>query len=431
MEWLKIGQRRYFCLNEPTADCTRMQNKIHGLHREYTFYWQGTTLVKVAEETVKTGETGETGEIYRSYREYDTHLETENREYLLPLTARGKKKKLTPSAVMAIIPMGCDFYCQTGQEGMLVVQNIRNDQKLPIGEPERIRSLRSPEDMEAFLRDYIATCPPDYFEKVERVKNAPARTARYRPGDIFRVEVDRFRYAYGLITGEVRKMEKWPEFPQGAHSLKNLMAVPVFVRFYELLTENPNLTPEELASFSLGRASICCDGDLIHGRHPVVGHKTLAASDLDFPLVCTKFGMENPHLTAFSRDEAMEGAERYRLHVDWGFGVAELDAEDLSRNLRDFFRTYHSPYGGVNRFIFPWNLAEPESRNWPSFRDELQLRGEIRRELFAALGLPEADFDGFNRRFGGLTKAEMTEKLNENGKAPGAAFSFRAQCRKR
>ena len=410
MEWLKSGQRKYFCLNEPTGDCTHMQSRLHGLQREYTFRWQGTTLVKVAEETVKTGETGE---IYRSYREYDTHLETENREYLLPLTARGKKKKLTPSAVLAITPMGCDFYCQTGREGgMLVVQNVRNDQRLPIGEPGRIRSLRSPEDMEAFLREYIATCPPDYFEKVDRVKNAPARTVRYRPGDVFRVEVDRFRYAYGLITGEVRKMEKWPEFPKGAHSLKNLMAVPVFVRFYDLLTENPSLTPEELEPYPLGRVSVCSDDDLIHGRNPIVGHKTLAASDLDFPLVCTRFMRENPHLTVFSRDEAMEGAERYRLHVDWGFGAAELDSEDLPRELQDFFRTYHSPYGGVSRFIFPWNLAEPESGNWPSFRDELQNHGEIRRELFAALGLPEEEFDSFNRKFGGLTRAELTAKLN-------------------
>lgn len=71
--------------------------------------------------------------IFEDIAEYDTDLQTENREWLFHLTARGKKKKVTATNVLAVAPFGCEFYF-TLDSGRVVsahmgICNYRNNKK--------------------------------------------------------------------------------------------------------------------------------------------------------------------------------------------------------------------------------------------------------------------------------------------------------------
>ena len=335
-------------------------------------FFDGDTIRKVIEEEkqVRTN-----GEIYRqSYREYDTCLQTQERKLLLPLTKRGKPKPLTASAVG--------------------------------NTTEKIAAIQNDSDFQKFAKWYIATCPDDYFAKVERVKNSTHQTVKYRTGDIFRVEYDRFSYCYGLVTGEIRKILRWEELPD-SHSFHMLMTVPVMVRFYEVMTPNASMTPEELSQYPLGRVELCADNDLLWGTHPIVGHRRLAADDVEFPLVCSRV----------SGDFFPEEESACDLYVEWGTAQVVLPASSLSPVLQDWLKGYFCPWGGVQLGIFPdlVGLREEEKLRLDTYRNNLQIsqNREIREELFCCLGLPDdADFDDFAISFGGLTMEEIVKKLN-------------------
>ena len=55
------------------------------------------------------------------------------------------------------------------------------------------------------------------------------------------MEIDRFHYGYGIITGQIKEILKWKELPEN-HGLRELMMVPIMVRFYDVCTTDDNLS---------------------------------------------------------------------------------------------------------------------------------------------------------------------------------------------
>ena len=134
------------------------------------------------------------------------------------------------------------------------------------------------------MKYYINTCASDYFDKLAAFKNAKKVTVRYKPGDIFRVDFDRTHYGYGLITGTVKQFLSMKDLPED-HSLRSLMAVPIMIRPYKLLSSKSDLKAEDLSSVPLGRMMICSDNDIIWGTHAIVDHKKLEPNEIEFHLV--------------------------------------------------------------------------------------------------------------------------------------------------
>ena len=148
---------------------------------------------------------------------------------------------------MAIKPFGCDFCIQLCEDNSRIyAYNMRNHQVIPIGEEDRIKKIMSDEDFHEFMKYYISTCPDDYFERIAAVGNMEHQTIRFDAGDIFRCQVDRTHYAYGLILGKTRQIEKWDELPE-EHSFRHVMMQPIIVRMYDFVTTDKNMTDKELA----------------------------------------------------------------------------------------------------------------------------------------------------------------------------------------
>lgn len=400
-------ERRYLALDPIAQDAqtiTYIRNE-DTLHTRVTVFFEGDCIVKVITESLA----GRDGVFWmRQYDEYDTRLLTGGRQTLLPLTARGKPKKLTASSINAVTPFGCRLYLRIQNTSLsasteLYLLNPRSSKRFPLGEGDAIKAIRSEEDFRVFLARYIATCREDYFVKLKAFRDAKKVTVKYKPGDIFRIDYDRTRYCYGIITGELKRMKTMRSLPKD-HSFLHLMTVPIMVRLYRIITEDPGLTQEELAPFSLGQVLICSDNDIIWGTHPVIDHKDLTPDDLSFQLNCT---LQTHYTGRFTR----EGCS---MHIEWGFARVTLTYEQLSEALKNQLDRFPLMQGGVLTGIDPGFLAVDGSPNRDPNRCDLLDPGnsELRAEVFSCLGLePDTTFDQFAENFGGLTRQQILSRM--------------------
>lgn len=137
---LTDAERRYLALDpiDPSWETESMYSVTHWLKKRTVLFYKENTIVKVIHEVHSIDDDG--AYCWRDYSEFDTRLETDNRKMLLPLTARGRAKPITPTNVMAVKPFGCTFniYLKK-EESQIAVQNLRNNQIIPIGEEERVK----------------------------------------------------------------------------------------------------------------------------------------------------------------------------------------------------------------------------------------------------------------------------------------------------
>lgn len=408
-------ERRYFAL-DPVDPAWETQCFCYQSYKRYTrltIFFSGSTIVKAIEEEIYREEDGFRFE--ESCTEYDTRLLTENREFLLPLTARGKPKKLTATAVRGVAPFGCsltvrltrsDLYGERG--GSLYLTNPRAEQVFPIGEREAAACIDSDADFHAFARRYMDTCPPDYFDRLAAFRNFQRITVKYRPGDVFRVACDRSHWCYGVITGEVKQLRRMPEMPQNS-SFNTLMTVPIMVRLYALITDRADMTPQELQAYPLGRVLICSDNDIIWGTHPIVGHRMLTAEDIEFPLIVGRWRLHIPGLTRKAVPED--------IPVEWGLCSTVIPWRKVPEDLRQFLADYDTPHDGVRIGISPEDaLPDEKHRAYHDYRANLlnPHNDGIRAAILRLTGLPDgAGFDEFAVRFGGLTRQEIADRMQK------------------
>lgn len=417
---LSSEERKYMGLSElsPHYDTLRFYSKTNFWYTRVTAFFDGSTIIKVISENKAVADDGSVGSEY--YQEYDTNLPTAERRELLPLTSRGKPKTLSASNINSVTPFGCSFTFSvvSGEDSRIWLSNPRANKEFPVGERDAIASIRSEADFHSFMRYYISTCPEDYFDKLGKFMAAKKVTVKYRPGDIFRMELDRRHYCYGIITADIKKLKKMPELPEN-HSLRQLMMVPVMLRMYALVTDNPNMSARDLSSIPLGRVITAGDNDIIWGTHTIVDHKTLEPDDLEFNFICAKLAFKSPHITAHMQDmlirDGLIPTHKYVSYIEWGFAQTILPYEQMSEKLKELLSDYSSPHGTVRISISPL-LAVPDEkhRQYPAYRNNLlnPHNHEILNEIFACLGLePDTDFDSFAKKFGGLTRQEIIDRM--------------------
>ena len=415
-------ERRHLGLNALSNQwiALRLYNVLGSRYTRSTVFFDGDVIVKVICDIYFINDDGSACAC--SYTEYDTYLLTQEREKLLPLTSRGKLKPITISNLDAVTPFGCTLYVNLASQhpGPISLRNMRANKVFPIGEQDKLQNLHTEADFHAFMDYYISTCSEDYFAKLHAFQTAKKVTVKYRPGDIFRMELDRTHYCYGIITGTVKQLKSMPELPED-HSLRSLMLVPIMIRHYELVTGNPHLTAEDLRDVPLGRMSICADNDIIWGTHTIVDHRPLTPQDLEFHFVCTKVLCRTPHTTLFTQDFLMRqfstDVAAYSLYVEWGFAQTQLSFDQLSDTLKAYLANYSSPHGGVCGIIDPRSAFTNESYQ-THYKYQHNLLNPHNRaflnEIFACLGLPpDTSFDQFAQQFGGLTLQQIADRINK------------------
>lgn len=395
-------ERRYLALSPIYSewDTETYHTKTNLWYTKVTAFFDGNTIVKVISETKRILDNGLA--TYENYVEYDTKLDTDDRKLLLPLTQRGKAKPLSASNINAIMPFGCSFalVLESDNDTFLELSNPRANKRFPVGEWDTVAAIRSEADLHNFMKSYIDTCREDYFDKLKAFRSAKKVTVKYKVGDIFRMDLDRTRYCYGIITADIKKLKAMPELPE-KHSLRSLMTVPIMVRYYQTVTDDPSLKAKDLCQIPLSRVNIVSDNDIIWGTHTVIDHKTISEDDLEFNFICTTRRL-------FQRSENT-------LYIEWGFANTELRYEQISDKLKEMLLDYTSPHFGVNLRIDP-QMAVPDQkhRNYYSYKNNLlnPENKEMLNEIFFCLGLSaDTTFDQFAKKFGGLTRAEIASRI--------------------
>jgi hypothetical protein len=410
-------ERRYLALDpiNPSWETVSMFSVTYWLRKRTILFYEGNTLVKVIYEEHSVGEDGIA--VWRNYNEFDTYLETDNRTMLLPLTSRGRAKPITPTNIMAVKPFGCDLiiYLKTN-ESWIAAQNLRNNQKIAIGEKERVRQIMTDADFHEFMRYYISTCPDNYFEYIAVVRNAEHQTVRFTAGDIFRCQVDRTHYAYGLILGKTREIEKWAELP-AEHSFRHVMMQPIIVRMYDFVTTDMTMTADDLSGKALRPPKLCSDCDIFWGTHKIVSHKELVPDDIQFCLQLARQFEKNEHITPFTGETFANNAvsavrEPISLYVEWGFASLEIPWNDVPDELRKFLNSGAYYDGGVAMGISAdlcgKSLAEI-LKDTPKHMIQHNLLLPENRDKFNIvvrfLGLPDnCNLDDFAEKYGGISR---------------------------
>jgi hypothetical protein len=383
---LSNEHRKYFGLN-PLED---HWEKVE-LEKGMFLYFKGDTIKKI----IKLYPSGVV-----NYLEIDNEVHTQNREMILPKTNRGKAKKLTEARLQHLTPTGCVFKAIISgipENGSGIhAYNRRNTKRLPITGDSNIRSIK---ELYNWLDEYMRTCPPDYFEKVEKMKNSPHITVKYQAGDIFRFELDRENYGFGIIIGDISKLKKECVFPQG-HPIPGPLFVPLMIRLYLIKTTEKNMSIEDISKHELLPTQFVSDDDIIWGNCEIIGSKDLEETDIEFPI----------HM-----------ASGYAVpQIFWGPAHIELNDIDKRSELQSIVGGPHFYFNSV-KVVIPTNLLEKALEGKSTFDVSKDLRHEnnrsIKEKIFSLFSLPhDIDYDEFNRKNNGMTRKEFAEYINKTRK---------------
>ncbi|MCL2118926.1 MAG: immunity 26/phosphotriesterase HocA family protein [Planctomycetaceae bacterium] len=388
---LNNSQRPYFGLNPIDPKWDEVEIKPG-----YTVFFDGNVIKKVISLFPPPSME------WDKYREYDTELPTRDRQFVLPKTAKGKEKKLNYTSVNAVMPSGVEFHLEIGGlRPSLWVGNPRNAISLSLSE-ERIE----PKTLEEFRqwRDvYIADSPPDHFEKVDRMRNLSHRTIKYFNGDIFRFEIGRDHYGFGIIIGQILKMQKDGIIPEERHALNHVMMVPLLVRFYQLKTKDREPAIETITSSPMLPAAIMSDGPVLWGSVDIVGNKQLQADDIDF-------------LMHVGRTHS---GKRDSFCFCWGIGMMVTKKTSDMPKLKDTRYPHGCDFfnNGVDCGVDTSIVLRAMRGEYPhqAWRDICHPDNSFHKEaVFQYLQLPlSISFDEFNSQHNGMTRQQYADYANK------------------
>jgi len=326
------------------------------------------------------------------HNEIDTKIETIDREYILPKTNRGKKKKITPTNLLAPMPTGCSLYITFNKNvanSIISASCTRNKKHLPITEDKEIMSIT---DLNNWIKNYIKTCPTDYFEKVNKMRSSEHTTVKYEVGDIFRFEIDREHYGFGLIIGKYSDIRKHNLFPEN-HPMSSAMTVPILVRLYKIKTKNPGLSQKEICCSDLLPPTLISDNEIIWGTHEIVALKELEENEIDFPMLAEyRVRRDDSNYICFAWGNGMKIIN----------GISKVPNEIMNNN-NCIGVSLGLPIHQLNRAFQGYNAY--------SYDDLRNTRNELKRAaVFELFELSDSmDIDAFNKLSGGLTRNEYIE----------------------
>lgn len=379
----------------PEWQCQTMYSVTHQMYKRTEFYFEDNVVRKMIYEELRGRKDDK---MTRYYLEADMCVETEDREWVIPKTTRGRRQRLTPSLLKTPTYMLGQLQVYYNEEGELGVTsfNSSNDQLLPIPENKE----RSRLSFEEFTESYIAQCPPDYDKVLKNFQNKKRVTVRFREGDIFRVQISPQLYTYGLILGKVRQLEKWTEIPAD-HPIRHTMTQPIIYRQYGIITPNANMTANELTKYPLLNMEIAQDNEILWETYPIVYRKELTESDVDLGFKIS------PKLKT-----VVWGLTMHRFGDEFAqiFDMQDEMMMQDDRLMHDFVANESFMQYGVSLEVnvknndFQAGIIEPESSKTDEWKKMLQRYLELD---------PIAPQDDFAVRYGGITRGQYIKLAKE------------------
>lgn len=382
---------RFFAENGGVTDLTDRERYYYGLEQIHTewdevcrcsvsgkcvyrrvrYFFDGDILRKIIDESVNMYNADAPGGYYL---ESDMNVHTKERRLVLPKTSRGRPQPLNPSLIETPTYMEGHLTVGMGVKGRTYVTsfNSRNDRELPLPAAD----IYSKDDLRAYTERYIASLPDDYDKQLDNFRNKKRVTVKFGAGDIFRIQLSPTEYTYCLILGKVRQIEKWKELPE-KHPMRCAMCRPIIYRQYNIKTENPNMTAQELEKIPLLIPQTAQDNFVLWETYPIVCHKELKEEDIDI------------------------GFHYYKGEMTWNFTMHSFDTDELPDELKN-----------AHADTFATRLAIGYETDLPVDPKGFRLE-KLKKLLAEYLGLGD-DFtaDDFAELYGGMTRKEFIEKIS-------------------
>lgn len=245
---------------------------VRVMFKDTVAFFEGDTLRKF----LRAGPDG--------YLEVDTALETRERAFLLPRTARGKERKLT-AAVLLVTERAngrwfqASFIGERLEESSVAALNTRNMRAIDFQDDGKLHDHAGLRD---YLRARMQRISDGLRSEIAEMKSAPRQQLKYGPGDVFRFRIDDARYGFGLLLGSLKEIRAAGLLPQD-HPWHHVMTVPLIVRLFDGASADPAPGIEALSAWPLLPAQTMMDNQLFWGQFPIVGRKALEPADIDFP----------------------------------------------------------------------------------------------------------------------------------------------------
>lgn len=394
---------------DPKWDKEVRYSTLHDIYyRRTELYYEGDTLKKYIYEEkcrIKEGKSKDDASGSSSqaegfasetlfYEESDLDAPTDSRQLLLPKTGKGRAKPINPSLLRTPTYMlGHLAISLSEKDGWITSFNSSNDQLLPL---PPVDTLSSADDFTSYTEKYIAACPDDYESILDNFRNKERVTVKFSAGDIFRVQLTPTLYTYCLILCKVRQLLEWQEVPK-EHPLQKIMCQPIAFRQYGIITDDPNMTAEQLREIPLLYTDYAQDNEILWETYPIVDHKQLTESDLDFGVMISE------------KDD----------YIVWDFALYPLSARD--RKLKKALKKWQSlprPEG-----VYPLNYScsigidvwmPKAEKGMIRAEDYFQYHDKLKHIIIDHLKLDKsAPADDFAKRFGGITRSDFIRLAKE------------------
>ncbi len=219
-----------------------------------------------------------------AFLESSYHLRTQdNRTMIAPITAKGKPKRLNGANIQRCTPYGMYIRFDGGDEvrGSVCLANYTTEQTYYSSSFAGVPYMNERE-FQDFLDQWIADTSQEDLVEIHAFASAGKRHCKYREGDFFRFKYDRRNYGYGRILLDVRQFIK-----SGGKFWDILMGRPLCVSVYHIVTENPNVSIEDLQKLNSCPSQYIMDNVFYYGEYEIIGNAPLLEnhSEIDYPIM--------------------------------------------------------------------------------------------------------------------------------------------------
>ena len=350
---LNNEQRRCFGLPTVEAGWVRLELKASPYDEHQTVaYLDGDVLRKF----IASGED--------RYAEYEiSERVSEDREYLLPRTQKGKPVLLTAASLQKRTPQGMclSFFRHRSGYGDVSLHSDTSQKNYYTNE-YMLGEIRDFGDFQRWIEDWCADTTPEDIADLSDFAAQPRSHQKFREGDVFRFKIGRRQYGYGRILLDYAQMRKkkepfWDVF----------MGKPVVCSVYRIVTDRKDVTVQELQGLGSLPSTILMDNRLYYGEFEILGNlpvgeredypifygNSISALDNGVRLQCGKIYRRKDDDTALYRDFTNNGV---------GFGLG-FSLAVLQQCIRE---DSNAPYWAQDS----WKVNR-DLRN-PKFREELE-----------------------------------------------------------
>jgi hypothetical protein len=261
-------QRAYLGLEPTNPNWAKVPLKGDTYRPDSTIYFDGDFIKK---HIISTNEKYEE-------RQYNDH--TRERNYLLPVTSKGKEKKLTASVLASRRPQS--IYCYIDAHDRVLIGNY-DTQTTFFDSWWDSHYLNNPKPISECISQFIAKTPSRHLSDIAAFKNLKRKNFKFKQGDIFVFKINLTEYVFGRVLLNIDELKK-KNLISKEHGLSLIMGKPVLIKFYAYTAKTKNVNIDHLLSLPSLPSDYIMDNKLFYGEYEIIGNRPLKINEMDFPM---------------------------------------------------------------------------------------------------------------------------------------------------